>query len=265
MTGRGKIKNFSAGVTPWAHLNEYVTSVVIGEGITYIGSSAFYCFAAIENVELPSTLVGIGRYVFYGCSALTSIDIPEAVTEIGAYSFRRSGITEANFGTGYGWSAGDHAFTLDEITAGGWRFIAKSYYKVNWTRDVNAPVETLDPNYVDSGICLNDIIWEITRLENGKLKLTIRGNAAMPDFSTAGAPWSAYAAEIVEIEIGEGITTIGRCAFYGLKKVTTVTIADTVTAIGDYGFYMCKALTEIELPEGVVLGNDVFVKTGVTV
>ena len=241
-----------------------ITEVVISEGITYLGSSAFYCYANIESVQLPSTLEGIGRYVFYGCSALTSIDIPAAVSEIGAYSFRRSGITEANFGTGYGWSAGETSFTLSDIVAGGWRFIAKSYYKVNWTRDVNAPVETLDPNYVDSGICLNDIIWEITTLENGKLKLTIRGNAAMPDFSTAGAPWYGYAADIVEIEVCAGVTSIGRCAFYGLKKVTTVTVADTVTAIGEYGFYMCKALTEIALPEGVTVGTDAFVKTGVT-
>ena len=85
----------------------------------------------------------------------------------------------------------------------------------------------------------------------------------MPDFGTACAPWYGYAADIVEIEIAEGITTVGRCAFYGLKKVTTVTVASTVTAIGDYGFYMCKALTEIALPEGVVLGKDVFVKTGI--
>ena len=67
---------------------------------------------------------------------------------------------------------------------------------------------------------------------------------------------------LVEVEVTEGVTTIGRCAFYGLKKVTVVTIADTVTAIGDYGFYMCKALTEIALPEGVTIGKDAFVKTG---
>ena len=108
-------------------------------------------------------------------------------------------------------------------------------------------------------------MWLVTRLENGKLKLTIKGNGAMPDFSTAGAPWYGYAADIVEIEICEGVTTVGRCAFYGLKFVSKVTVASTVTAIGDYGFYMCRFLKEIVLPEGVTVGKDAFVKTGVTV
>ena len=87
----------------------------------------------------------------------------------------------------------------------------------------------------------------------------------MPDFSTAGTPWYGYAADIVEIEVCEGVTTIGRCAFYGLKFVRTATVASTVTAIGEYGFYMCRLLTSIELPEGVIIGKDAFVKTGVTV
>ena len=87
----------------------------------------------------------------------------------------------------------------------------------------------------------------------------------MADYGTAGAPWYAYWEQITEIEIQEGVTTVGRCAFYGLKFVRKVTVASTGTSIGDYGFYMCRLLKSIELPEDVTIGKDAFVKTGVTV
>jgi hypothetical protein len=155
------------------------------------------------------------------------------------------------------------SFTLDEIVTGGASYLATGFYKSVWTRNVDAEVEEIDPSFVDGGICGNNIKWTVTRLENGKLKLTVSGEGAMPKFSTAGAPWFSYAADIVEIEVTEGVTTIGRCAFYGLKFVRKATIADTVTAIDDYGFYMCFLLKSIELPEGVTVGKDAFVKTGV--
>ena len=264
VSGRGKIKNFSAGVTPWSHLANEITKVVIGEGITYIGSSAFYCCTNIESVELPESLTAMGNYVFYGCSSLKSITIPEAVTEIGKYSFRRSGLETIDFAIGYGWSAGDKQFSISDITSGGHRFISKSYYKQTWVRNTEAAEETLDPNYFVGGIMHTDVIWELTDIGNGNLKLTIRGNGAMADYGTAGAPWYPYWEQITEIEVQDGVTTVGRCAFYGLKFVRKATVADSVTAIGDYGFYMCRLLKSIELPEGVTVGKDAFVKTGVT-
>ena len=88
----------------------------------------------------------------------------------------------------------------------------------------------------------------------------------MPEYSTGYAPWFAYASDIVEIEVKDGVTTIGRCAFYGLKFVRKATIASTVTTIGDYGFYMCFLLKSIEIPEGVTsIGLDAFKKTGLSV
>ena len=265
VTGKGKIKNFSANTAPWAGLSQSVTKVVIGEGITYVGSAAFYGFTALEDVELPTTLTAIGNYAFYGCSALTGITIPENVIEIGAYAFRRSAVNSASFAIYYGWSAGDNKFAIDELVMDGANYLVKGFYATTWTRDVNAEEETLDDNFVASGICGNGIKWVVTLLDNGKMKLTVTGEGAMPNFSTAGAPWFGYAADIVEIEIGEGITTIGRCAFYGLKFVRNVTVASTVTAINEYGFYMCRLLKEIDLPEGIEIGKDAFVKTGVTV
>ena len=265
ITGRGKINNFNAGQAPWYALREYVNTVVIGEGVTYVGISAFYGFTELEDVEIASTVTAIGNYAFYGCSKLTGMIIPASVIEIGAYAFRRTALDSVDFGVYYGWSVDGKAIAMDELVVDGASYLAVGYYKSVWTRDVNAEEEELDDNFVDSGICGNGVKWTVTLLENGKMKLTISGEGATYDFSTACTPWFEYAAEIAEIEVTEGVTYIGRCAFYGLKFVRKATIAETVTAIGDYGFYMCYLLKSIELVDGITVGKDAFVKTGVTV
>ena len=72
--------------------------------------------------------------------------------------------------------------------------------------------------------------------------------------------------DIVEVEVCEGITEIGRCSFYGLKFVKTATIADTVTSINDYAFSGCFSLKSIEIPASVTyIAETAFTKTGLTV
>ena len=98
------------------------------------------------------------------------------------------------------------------------------------------------------------------------MKLTVSGNGKMPLFGTAATPWYEYAAQIVEIEVCEGVTNIGRCAFYNLNKVTKVTLPESLTSIDAYAFSGCKALKEIDIPVSVTyIDSTAFTKTGVTI
>ncbi len=60
-----------------------ITSIVIPEGVTSIGSGAFWHCKSLSDVTLPSTLTTIESYAFNDCQALETIDIPESVTYIG--------------------------------------------------------------------------------------------------------------------------------------------------------------------------------------
>ena len=75
----------------WHTMKRQVRSVVVKEGITRIPNYAFYDFAEIEEVSLPSTLTSIGDYAFCHCS-FSEITIPLALEELGTGAFSHCGL-----------------------------------------------------------------------------------------------------------------------------------------------------------------------------
>ena len=60
---------------------------IIPDGVTRIGSCAFFDCAELKRVNIPNSVTSIGRWAFHGCTELTSINIPESVTSIESYAF----------------------------------------------------------------------------------------------------------------------------------------------------------------------------------
>jgi len=160
------------------------------------------------------------------------------------------------------------AFSATEITKLGSDYLTIGYYARVWTRDVDAEAEEIDPNFAYGGMISANVKWTLVYIDDAKtqMKLTITGNGKMRDFGTGGAPWYGYRDQIVEIEVEEGITYIGRCAFYNLTKVNKVTLYEGLEGIGDYAFNRCSALSKIEIPTTVTsIGTGAFKKTGLVV
>ncbi len=102
---------------PWWEYSSRITSVVIGEGITSIGSYAFtehsslrsvrlpagfqsigfkafnHAFS-LEEIALPNGAVSIDGYAFFFCSGLAHVTLPDTVTYIGEAAFSNCGLTE---------------------------------------------------------------------------------------------------------------------------------------------------------------------------
>ena len=72
---------------PWDDYYEEVTSVVIEDGVTYIGGSSFESFIAMSSVTIPASVRAIGPYAFAFSQALVTVTVPEGVAEIGMYAF----------------------------------------------------------------------------------------------------------------------------------------------------------------------------------
>ena len=60
-----------------------------------------------------------------------------------------------------------------------------------------------------------------------------------------------YCNMLQKVEIGSGVTSIGRYAFQYCHSLTSVVIPRGVTSIGDYAFYFCYSLAPTIIPSGV--------------
>ena len=87
--------------------------------------------------------------------------------------------------------------------------------------------------------------------------LTISGKGDMKDFqSFNGMPWYQYRDGILEVILSDGVTSIGKLAFYDCNYLTKITIPDSVSFIGECAFTSCGRLEEITIPDKVTSIGD---------
>ena len=98
--------------------------------------------------------------------------------------------------------------------------------------------------------------------ENGVLTKYTGSDAVVtvPDGVTAIGKEAFYAkSAITEIHLPTGITSIGDSAFRSCAGLTEIVVPDSVETIGDKAFYDCSGLTSLRLSQGLkTLGANVF-------
>lgn len=105
-----------------------------------------------------------------------------------------------------------------------------------------------------SGKAGENLSWA---LEYGTL--TISGSGAMPNYSERyPAPWMEHIDEIQRIVITEGVTNVGKMAFYCCPNLIMVTLPTSVKKLGEQAFAGCRALTQINLQSVEYIGFGCF-------
>ncbi|MBR3629463.1 MAG: leucine-rich repeat protein [Oscillospiraceae bacterium] len=94
ISGTGKMPEYSnpygENQAPYLQYQNIITSVEIDEGITSVGSYAFYNLKHLRSVSLPDGLTSIGAYAFAGCTSLSEIAFPDTVRSFGNSVFARN-------------------------------------------------------------------------------------------------------------------------------------------------------------------------------
>ena len=271
--GTGEMADYSSySDVPWYSYHDSITSAVIENGVTNIGSLAFNNCAGLTIITIPNSVTSIGSNAFRKCSSLTSVDIPNSVTRIGDYAFYGcaglTSVTIPNSVTSIGWSAFCECTGLSSATIlNPDCAIGDKYYDVffgcasgftlyGWagsTAEVYAgnpqnPCAFVSLNN-SSGSCGENLTWAFIPAAG---VLTISGTGAMTDYwFVSDIQWFSYHESITSVMIGNGVTSIGDGAFYECAGLTSVDIPSSVTSIGNYAFDGCTDLTSVIIPSSV--------------
>lgn len=87
ISGTGDMASFIATGAPWAEYRDQVKLVMLGQGVTSIGSSAFQDCKNLETVRLPNTLTALGEAAFLRCGKLTNVSLPISLKSVGEDCF----------------------------------------------------------------------------------------------------------------------------------------------------------------------------------
>lgn len=82
ISGTGPMNDYSFD-SPWMDYCTEITSVVIEDGITYIGSRALAECTYITSITIPVSVTAIGDYAFFYCENLETITFPGNIVSIG--------------------------------------------------------------------------------------------------------------------------------------------------------------------------------------
>ncbi|MGV8094899.1 MAG: leucine-rich repeat domain-containing protein [Mangrovibacterium sp.] len=88
--GLKEVKNLPAGLTQITNGTFSATaleSIVVPEGVTVVGPSAFSQAAKLKSVVLPNSVTTIGDQTFLGTTALTSVTLGEGIQSMGVSAF----------------------------------------------------------------------------------------------------------------------------------------------------------------------------------
>lgn len=89
ISGTGPMKDYSnwsiSNFAPW--YGDKILRIVIEEGVTYIGVSAFNSCDEATSVTIPDTVTKIGHGAFDACKSLTDVTLPEGIVSIDSSTF----------------------------------------------------------------------------------------------------------------------------------------------------------------------------------
>ena len=283
ISGNGEMPDYK-DYSPWYKYRGSITSVMIGDGVTSIGNSAFSGCEGLTSITIPDSVTSIGNSAFSGCKDLTSITIPNSVTYIGNGAFSDcsalESITVSKGNTVY------HSKDSCLIETASRTLIAGCKNSVIPTDDSVTSIggdafngcTGLTSITIPGGVtsigndafynCPNVVIYFCNNeyakkyCETNNLKYQILPSI-LHEGESGDLKWVLYENGLLEIT-GSGKMSwsysYNSSPWYAYRdSITSIMIGDGVTSIGYYAFFECTGLTSITIPDSVTsIGNYAF-------
>lgn len=260
ISGEGEMANyFQMEEAPWGVHSASIRSVLVEEGVTTVGDYAFLSLNA-ESISLPEGITFIGERAFAYCEKLTALTIPESVAVIDDYAFQScTSLNKLTLLSPYTLFNGTNLFMLaneNVVIHGHTGSTAQIFADANRFAFVSTGDEApdLDSKLVASGECGDNAVWDL--YASGKL--VISGTGDMWDYGGGIFLWYQYRASIKTVIVEEGITSLGKNAFFncGLQSIF---LPESLETIGERAFASCIELNSLHLGANVsLIRNEAF-------
>jgi BspA type Leucine rich repeat region (6 copies) len=220
-------------------------SYAIPNGVTNIGSAAFFFCSGLTSVTIPNSVTIIEGQAFYDCFSLTSIAIPSSVTLIGGEGFAGCPLlTSVTLGTNLisiGANAFENCGSLTSVTI------------PNSVRNVGIFA------FGYCGLTSMTIPNSLTNIGSGAFAQcpnlpAINVESNNPTYSSMnGVLFDRSQSVLIEYPAGKsgsyaipsGVNMIGEDSFWGATSLTGVTVPKSATNIEDFSFSGCSSLIGI--------------------
>ena len=235
-----------------------LTGVDIPNSVTKIADYTFSGCSGLTSIEIPDGVTKIGWGAFAGCSGLASIAIPDSVTSIGESVFSGTAYYNdaSHWENGEVLYIGNHLIEVKDTISGAYtirkntKTIAESAFSFcdELLTSIDIP---------DSVAAIGRRAFEgcrgLTSVHITNLAAWCKIKFSLYDSNPLSYAHHLYmdGREITELQIPDGITSIGDYTLYGCSELTSIVLPDSVTEIGWGAFAGCSGLASITIPDSV--------------
>jgi hypothetical protein len=227
----------------------HLQSIVIPEGVTSIGESAFEYCSNLTSITIPNSVTNIGNSAFADCSSLTSITIPNSVTSIGGSAFygcsslasiaMSNSLKSIEGGTFYGCSSLTSITIPNSVTSIGY----SAFRECSSLTSITIPNSVTSIGDPDAGpttavgafygcSSLTSVVWNATNYENISKEVN--------------SPFYRVHSQITSFTFGDSVKSIPAYLCSGMKNLQSIVIPNSVKNIDRRAFYECTAIESVE-------------------
>ena len=240
--------------------------VIVPEGVTAIGASAFEGRRSMTGVQLPSTLESIGRLAFWQ-TGITRIVIPAGVKEIGDQAFAYSSVQSAELNC-------KDAFIDASVFAN-----CSSLISVSFCDGFKALGDKMFYNCssLETAVLPAGVTWlGVETFRNSGLISIVIPDSVEHIGEEAGVAAEvgtknylfADCARLTSVVLSSNLVTMSAYCFYNCAALESITyngyegegnsLPKTLTVVGSYAFTNTQSLLQLDMPAVKDVGQYVF-------